>query len=93
MDTDKEILKLQETVKENNRMLKKIQSRMRWVAFSSIIKWVIYIGIAVGSWYYIQPFVDQLRATISSVQEAGGAVTDLKNSAELGPLFEYFGRE
>ena len=89
---NKELREIREMVKENNRMLRKIQTRFRWATFGTILKWTIYIGIAVGSWYYLQPFVDQMRETVNSLQEAGGAVKELKNSAELGPLFEYFGR-
>lgn len=92
MDTEKEIQRLKEIVKENNRILKKIQSKMRWATAWTIVKLVIYIGLAVGAWYYLEPIYEETMEAFRSVQEAGGAVTDLRNSEEFKPLMEYFSR-
>jgi len=46
--------------KENNEMLKKLYNAHKWNRISSILKWVIVIGIALGTFYFIQPMFDQL---------------------------------
>lgn len=93
MDTDKEIRDIKEMVRENNRILKKMQSRFRWATIGTVVKWIIYLGILFGTWYYLQPFFDQMKETFISIQEAGGAVSGLKENEELRPLLEFFGRE
>jgi hypothetical protein len=45
---------------ENNKMLHSMRSHMRVQRIMSIFYWVFIIGSAVGAYYLIQPYVDQM---------------------------------
>ena len=66
---EKEVLqKTFELAEENNKILKGIRSSNRWSLIFKIFYWVIIIGIAVGAFYYIQPYVDMATKAYKSVQ-------------------------
>ncbi len=46
--------------RENNKMLHSMRRTMIWGRVMSIIYWVFIIGSAVGAYYFIQPYVDQV---------------------------------
>jgi len=50
-------LKLEE---ENNEILRALRRSMRTARIMSLIYWVFIIGSAIGAYYFIQPYVDQL---------------------------------
>jgi len=71
---EKDLLqKTYELSKENNDILKGIRSSNRWSAFFRIFYWLIIIGISVGAFYYVQPYIDVAMKAYSSIQG------DLKN--------------
>ena len=63
---------------ENNDILRSIQRSMRMQRFMSLIYWVFIIGSAVGAYYLIQPYVDQLMGVYSS---AGDMINNFKDLA------------
>lgn len=62
---------------DNHQMLKSLYSAMRWGRAWRIFYWVLIIGISIGAFYFIQPYIDQLMSVYSGIQ--GGA--DTFNSA------------
>jgi len=50
---------------------------MRIRSFMTVVYWVIIIGSAVGAYYFIQPYVDQI------VNVYGGAKNDLNNISQM----------
>ncbi|MEA3399479.1 MAG: hypothetical protein U9R00_03155 [Patescibacteria group bacterium] len=46
--------------KENNHLLKKLNRAHLWSRAFSAIKWLVIIGISLGAYYYIQPFLENL---------------------------------
>ncbi|MES2986094.1 MAG: hypothetical protein V4686_03125 [Patescibacteria group bacterium] len=67
-----QIKKLQQTVDENHVMLVSIQRRARVSIIFSGLKWLIILGITFGSFIYLQPYLDQVFQTYSSL----GSLTD-----------------
>ncbi len=45
---------------ENNNILKEMRRAQKLARLMTIIYWVFIIGSAVGAYYIIQPYVDQL---------------------------------
>ncbi|MCI0619915.1 hypothetical protein L0Y40_02675 [Candidatus Wolfebacteria bacterium] len=61
--------------RENNTLLKKIHRGALWGRVWRIIYWVIILGVAFGALYFLQPYVEQVRAlyrTVQTVQEQAG---------------------
>jgi hypothetical protein len=46
--------------KENNIMLLKIRSVQRWAQITRIFYWFIIIGITIGAFYFIKPYLGNL---------------------------------
>jgi hypothetical protein len=78
---EKELLeKTYEMSKENNHILRGIRSSNRWATIFKIFYWVIIIGVSVGAFYYIQPYIDIATKTYKSVQGDLGSVKSLINN-------------
>ena len=50
-----------ELAQDNNKILHGIRRSQRIASFMSLLYWVIIIGIALGSFYYLQPYTEQVQ--------------------------------
>lgn len=75
MESKKLLEETLELAKENNKMLHSIVRSMRFARIMSILYWIFIIGSAVGAYYLIQPYVDQL---ISLYGGAGDVFNNIK---------------
>jgi len=48
--------------KDNHEMLLKLKKIQQWTLISRIIYWFIIIGIAIGAFYFIKPFLSNLAS-------------------------------
>lgn len=79
---EKELLKRSIALgEENNDILRSIQRSMRLARFMSILYWVIIIGSAIGAYYFIQPYLDQVMGAYggakSQLNQLNGGVGSL----------------
>jgi len=58
-----------ELSEENNEMLRSMRRSMRIGIIFRTIYWVVVIGIAVGAFYLIQPYVDGVTEMYSGFRE------------------------
>ena len=61
---------------ENNKMLRGMRRSARFAAFLRIVYWIIIIGSAITSYYFIKPFIDPLIKGFSTVQQNIQSVKD-----------------
>lgn len=61
---------------ENNRMLKAMRRAQKIATVMRIVYWLIIIGIAIGAFYFLQPFIDQ---TESMIKGLGSTAENIKN--------------
>ena len=54
-------------LEENNKILRQMRSAQRWGVVFQTIKWVIILGLALGSFYYLEPYLNQIRDFYGSV--------------------------
>jgi hypothetical protein len=74
---DKKMLeKIYELVEENNEMLLKVRSVQKKQFLFQIIRWTLIIGISIGAFYFLQPFVDNLQYFI---EDTGATINKIKN--------------
>ena len=64
--------RLMKLVQENNKMLKKMRRGQTIDRVMRIVYWLILIGIAVGSFYYLQPWIQQMTEMYSSIVQSIG---------------------
>jgi hypothetical protein len=78
--TDDDLRQLKATVEENNKMLRGLLKRARMGTFFFVMRWVIVIGIAIGAYTFIQPYVEQITETYYSIVESANTLKDARNS-------------
>ncbi len=59
---------------DNNQMLNKLVRAMRWGRLVKSIYWIILIGISVGAFYYVQPYINQLLGVYTSAQDTFNSI-------------------
>ncbi len=63
---------------ENNKILHSMKRSMYWASITRAIYWIFIIGSAVGAFYILQPYIDQLTSIYS------GAGDVLNNFKQIG---------
>jgi hypothetical protein len=58
-----------ELTQENNKMLHKVRSIQKWATFWSLLKVFLVIGIALGSFYFLEPYINNVLDLYSSISE------------------------
>ena len=85
---DQELKKLLEenlkVSKENNVILTKIRNVQRWGQITRVLYWVLIIGVSVGAFYYIKPYLGNLlnlySGGVSNINNISDITKNLKNS-------------
>lgn len=69
MDNDKlnEILNKQE---ETLALVKKLWKAEKWRRIWTILRYVVYIGVLIGAFYFLTPYIDKLVGTVQALQGA-----------------------
>ena len=62
---------------ENSRILHGIKRSHRWSIVFRVIYWVIIIGISIGAFYYIQPYIDAVIKAYNGVQTSISKVNSI----------------
>lgn len=68
------------TVEENNEMLHFIRRVQKWSVIWRAVYWAVIIGSAVGAYWIIEPYIDQLLEIYSGAQSNLDTVKGLLNS-------------
>ncbi len=69
-EQQKAFQELLELTRENNKILTKMYRSMMWGRVVRVLYWILVIGIAIGSFYFIQPYMDQLKEVYGNVSDA-----------------------
>ena len=69
-----------ELSQENNHILKGIRSSNRWGTFFRIFYWIIIIGISVGAFYFVQPYIDTVLNAYKNIRGDLNNVKSVVNS-------------
>lgn len=54
---------------ENNKMIRKMRRTLEWSRIMRIIYWLFIIAMALGAYYYIQPYVEQIKGAYSDAKD------------------------
>lgn len=81
METE-DLNQLLELTKENNKILRGMQRSARVGKFFKAVYWALILGTIFGSYYYLQPYIDQM---LMMYNQAVSTLNDLKNKASNIP--------
>ena len=62
---------------ENNKILHKLRNTARLATIWRIFYWIVIIGLTFGSFYFIQPYIEQLKGIYSGFSGDVGAVKNV----------------
>jgi len=85
MDFDeKEALeKILALTEENNKILRKMRRSVLWGRIFHFIYWAVIIGLSIGAYVYIQPYLDSMLQFIGAGKEGMenmGKLNEILNS-------------
>lgn len=49
-----------ELSRENNKMLRSLRNSQRWASIMRVLYWVAIIGISIGAFYFVEPYLKNL---------------------------------
>ncbi len=93
--TDRELLEeVAEVVNENNTILRQMRSHARWRNLFSLIKWLVIIGVTVGAYYYLEPYIKELILVYQGLQEGVNAIKNVStpNLPDIPNLADFLNR-
>ncbi|MFA7285749.1 MAG: hypothetical protein WC011_02790 [Candidatus Paceibacterota bacterium] len=77
---DKKLLeKVYELAEENNEMLHKVRSVQKRAFLFQIIRWTVIIGISIGAFYFLQPYVDNFQYFLEDTSDTIDKIKSLKS--------------
>lgn len=69
---------------ENNKILRSMRRASRFGTIVRVLYWVVIIGLSIGAFYVIQPYINlmtglygQAQGTMNSAQGAANSLKDL----------------
>jgi hypothetical protein len=69
---------------ENNVLLLKIRSVQRWEQITHIFYWFLIIGVSIGAFYFIKPYLGNLlniyTGGVSGINNISDITKNLKNA-------------
>ena len=78
---------------ENNTLLRKIRNSARISSIMRLFYWLIILGLSFGSYYFIQPYLDQLRQIYSGVNDGINTVKSAQSQfADIPEILKSIGR-
>ena len=72
-----------ELAQQNNVMLKKVRGVQKRAFVMSLVKFLIFVGITLGAYYYIEPYLKQVLGIYSNLSGIGAEGSFNTNSESI----------
>ena len=69
-------------VEENNSILRKMRRVARWGTIVRVLYWVVIIGVGVGAFYFLQPYIDSARGIVDQAQSTFKSISGTVDQAK-----------
>jgi len=73
-DISERLRRIEDMTEANQNMIKRLHNAYRLSSLFSIIKWVIVIGVTLGSFYYLQPYLEGVLKMYGNLNSFTGGV-------------------
>ncbi|OGI96918.1 hypothetical protein A3I25_01140 [Candidatus Nomurabacteria bacterium RIFCSPLOWO2_02_FULL_42_17] len=87
-ETKKLIEESLELARDNNKILRRMRRGQRISSIFRLFYWLMILGIALGAYYYIQPYFSQAQKAYQNISEGLGNLPDVSN---LNKVFNQIG--
>ena len=90
---DQEVRKILSLTQENNEILRKMNRRAKWGSAFRILYWTFFIGTALGTYYFLQPFFDSFKDILGSISGGAETLKELGGQTPgIGSILQNLGR-
>ena len=72
-----------ELAEENNKMLRHIRRSQKIASFVRIVYWLVIVGIGVGAFYFLEPYLNQAQKFI---KDSGATINQFKDLGNKLPF-------
>lgn len=83
---------IEKKIEENNHILVRIRRVQRNAQLFRLFYWLVIVGLTLGAFYYIEPYLKQLLAVYSNIQDTQqniqNALPDIGNMQKLIDQFK-----
>ncbi len=87
--TDRELLEsLYRLQQEDHEKIVKIHKRIRFQFIFNILKWILYIGIAVGLYTFIQPYIQNTLSIYQELRTGAENLSEIRNELTNFPFLK-----
>ena len=62
-----ELKKIMDMTKANHALLRSIHHRANLSLLFSSLRWIVFIGLTIGAYYYLQPYMQELGSMYQKV--------------------------
>lgn len=69
---DKQIKEILERQEKTQALVEKLWKAEKWRRFFTIFKYVVYLGIIFGAFYFLTPYVEPSLNLFQGLQSVGG---------------------
>jgi hypothetical protein len=74
------LAEIREELEAHGKILRRLDRRMRYATYGSILKWLVYIGIALGTFVWLQPYLEAIMGLAQKVQGTASTVSGFRES-------------
>ena len=60
-------MKMMKLTEENNKILHGMRRSMMWASITRWFYWIVIIGLSVGSFYFIQPYINTITGAFGDI--------------------------
>jgi hypothetical protein len=74
------LAEIREELEAHGKILRRLDRRMRYATYGSILKWTVYIGLAFGAFVWLKPYLEAIVGIAQKVEGTAGAVSGFRES-------------
>lgn len=77
---EEQLASIREELETQGKAIRRIDRRMRYATYGTILKWVVYAGVALSVFAWLQPYLEAIMGLASKVEGTAGAVSGFRDS-------------
>jgi hypothetical protein len=74
------LAEIREELEAHGKILRRLDRRMRYATYGSILKWLVYIGLALGTFVWLKPYLEAIVGVAHKLEGTAGAVSTFRES-------------
>ena len=81
--------RIEKTVNDNNRMLVRMRRNQRNAIFIKLLYWIVIIGLAIGAWHVIQPYLNTVTGEYNAITGKNTSATSTNSTDIMNLINQY----